>query len=406
MALRSVIYMLSGSNRERIPRVKKSLLENLIDPNDGSRDLRLYAIDVVMAKTGTVDHNIHHENLELMDDVERGFVRSIHSGRLYPIVDFILSLLSDEDVRPSDYISFFDEILTELPVELQSLVRGELGILKRLIEREKKSKWNWEEMDYYDADVNTKGKRDRFLKRIRNEPLPHIFLEREKYLLCRLKKTALVDKTLLEVGCGNSRTISWLLPPTIYRYNYIGVDISFDRLRLAKKVIPEGDFIQSNGLNLPFLNDSLSFVVFFGSLHHMPDPLQGIREGLSKIESQGLLLLHEPIEKVKNILPLFRNKSILRLVNSYEHSEHDNELDWDEASVFLDEQAVAKLDINFSTTILRTIAARLLHQLPVLSNNDYVWRGLIYVDKLFRILFCRNRNCLGPNAVFAAIRRT
>ena len=58
--------------------------------------------------------------------------------------------------------------------------------------------------------------------------------------------------------------------PLKYNYNYIGTDISFNRLRIAKSILPKSNFISCSALNLPFKSNIFDVVIGFGVFHHLP----------------------------------------------------------------------------------------------------------------------------------------
>ena len=145
------------------------------------------------------------------------------------------------------------------------------------------------------------------------------------------------NSSVLEVGCGNARTLSKLLSPTNYGYEYFGIDVSFNRLLVAKEVIPEGEFIQCSALNLPFKECKFSVALALGALHHLESPLAGLKEICRVTTSDCQILIHEPIEKSKKFLDFSWSRHLKTNLESYEHSEHDNEIDLEEFKSFVGE---------------------------------------------------------------------
>ena len=310
-------------------------------------------------------------------------------------------MLSDEDSDLDFYLAFFEEALQYCPANYAVQVKNNITRLQSINQSTGRGQWNREEMWYYDAKVDSKGKREQFLATIKAEPLWHIYLERERHLVKKIDRN-LSGSTVLEVGCGNARTLSWIFRPQNHGFDYVGSDISFDRLILAKMVVPEGDFVQCSALNLPFKDKSFLAVFAFGVLHHLPDPLQGISSCLLKTSKEGYFIFHEPINKPKKFFADGRFRALRERLETYEHSEHDNELDWNSSLEYLRKKL---LGVKFSVTVLRTVGAFFLSKSPYLCRNKFLWRIIIGLDNFFLNTFCRTPNILGPGGVLVVAQK-
>ena len=116
-----------------------------------------------------------------------------------------------------------------------------------------------------------------------------------------------------------------------YNYNYIGTDISFNRLRIAK-YFTKSNFISCSALNLPFKSNIFDVVIGFGVFHHLPDLKIGFDESIRCIKDEGLLGFSEPVEKPKI---LNEDGRIAKLLATYEHSEHDNDINLEKTKIIL-----------------------------------------------------------------------
>jgi SAM-dependent methyltransferase len=370
-----------------------SVLSLLLCPNAGVPGF--IAFGHAVEREGGIVHDLNHSQLVASDDIREGFVVNVKSNCVYPIRAFVLSLLNDEDAANDDFCASLSDAINYSPSDLRSAVLESLGRVRSGMVGSRAS-WNHGEMAYYDHDVTTPEARQKFLNAIASESLWHIYLERDKHLVSRLRGT--VQTNLLEIGCGNARTIRSLFRPADHGYQYIGTDISLKRLTLAKAVVPEGDFVQCSAFNLPFCDNIFSAIVSFGVLHHLPDPLDGVREGARCLRSGGSFVIHEPLERARLLadkqLPL-----IQRMFRTYEHSEHDGSFDLAAAQPVISAAHLSVSHLHFSGSLLRTFSARLLQVLR-LRHSRGAWQALIKLDQLFIRFFCATPNRFGPKAVY------
>ena len=182
-------------------------------------------------------------------------------------------------------------------------------------------------MRYYDEAVDSQEERQERRRAIQAKYLRRTYYTRKKVIGSEFQK-GIKKKLLLEIGCGTSRTIACLLPPREYDYRYIGLDISFYCLVVAKTLIPEGEFIQASALDFPFQGGIADMGLALGALHHLPRPIESLRCLDTVLEDRSCLGLDEPIQTPKldeGTIPFLQ-----RLFTTYEHSVHDGEGSVDE----------------------------------------------------------------------------
>jgi ubiquinone/menaquinone biosynthesis C-methylase UbiE/uncharacterized protein YbaR (Trm112 family) len=381
--------------------MKVENLKKFCDPIDRCSKLEVFATKV--QRGDQCLENV--SNLELFEDdiVWEGMLYNQKNGSCYPIRDRLASLLSIGDFDRKDFIIFFDSLEERLPTEMKALVESYLARIKNM-SNEASVGWCQDEMEYYDTDVATPSKRQEMLTSIMNDDLWHIFLEREKYLISDARDLLGPGEFVLELGCGNARTITRLLNPRELGLNYIGTDISFNRLQVAKAANPDSEFVQCNSLRLPFRQNQFKAVFAFGVLHHLESPSKGLVEASRVLNQEGRIYIHEPIEKTKKFMDFQWSNSLKASFESYDHSDHDNEICLHEFAEILDGIHALVLKQSYSGSIVRTGVSHLFRRYPRLQNSKNAWRALITVDSAFNKVLCRSPNSLGPNAVYLIIQ--
>lgn len=107
------------------------------------------------------------------------------------------------------------------------------------------------------------------------------------------------EKLLLEIGCGNGTTISFLVRNLgISGNDYLGIDISRNAIKQAKKMFPQGNFLTADCANLPLPSNSIDIVLCHGVLMYLLDPYKGLKEAFRVLKKGGCLLLGEPTNDV------------------------------------------------------------------------------------------------------------
>ncbi len=337
------------------------------------------------------------------DDVVVGVLANLAAGTAYPIAHSIGLLLADEDTETSRHRSLLAEARPHCPPDFQRAIDATVARLECRPETGEGT-WNREEMEYYDRAVATEELRGRMLEDIRTKPLWNIFLPRQRHLIRHIADNVR-GKFVLEVGCGNARTVSWIFPPDKYDYRYVGFDISWDRLLVAKAALPTGDFMQASAMNPPFRRGMFHAILGFGVFHHLPSPAEGMRRCLDTVAPNGFIGLHEPIQTPKLLREGSRARRVAeKLLDSYDHSEHDNEIDLPGTLAMLRERHMSVVNMSYSHSPARALLNRVCGLFKSPTGSKRAYQVTIGVDSFLLRTACRVSARFGPRAVSVLAR--
>ncbi len=173
---------------------------------------------------------------------------------------------------------------------------GELEeVLQQLSQPKGDNLWENEEREYWNKEIyvvkKAKSIGRNHLAGNRNYPL-------EKNLFCKVR-SQIKGKLLLEIGCGEARYVANLLNPNVYNYQYIGIDLSPNALKIAQKNIgsKKASFICRSMEEVPLNKTDCDVVLAIGAVHHAPSQEKLIRKLALSLTKDGLLLLNEPLKR-------------------------------------------------------------------------------------------------------------
>lgn len=378
----------------------KKLGRLLSCPNNHQAGFKFFAKELVRENKTLVD--VDDTNILDDDDIKTGVAFSPSGNTAYPISEFIGVFLADEDVDKGHYKKLFEPLLNKCPLEFNAVIQSTLDRIYGVGETSE-GKWNREEMKYYDAEVNTEELREKMLVAMKEKPQWRIFIPRKKHMIDLIADEC-KGNYVLEIGCGNSRTVYKMFNPHENAYKYIGTDISFKRLLVAKKAVPGSDFIQCSALNLPFVKSSFTCVISFGMLHHLPRPVDAIAHCHEMIQPNGLLAFHEPI--IRPELPFVSSALARKFLRTYEHSEHDGKINLAQTMTLLETQNYTLVKFTKQISIFRALLESLLKKI---SRKILFYKFVIQIieasDKLLLHSICLLSKKLGPNAVLVVARK-
>lgn len=106
-------------------------------------------------------------------------------------------------------------------------------------------------------------------------------------------KNALLNKTVIDIGCGNGKYANLLSP---YSQNYIGIDRALPQLQKAQAYNPHLQFIQADAVQLPIAQNSCDIVLatwMLGTIIDYERQLAALQQMKSIIKSGGKIILVE-----------------------------------------------------------------------------------------------------------------
>jgi SAM-dependent methyltransferase len=96
---------------------------------------------------------------------------------------------------------------------------------------------------------------------------------------------------LLDVGCGTGQSRQVYAERT---RRYVGIDLSFEALSLARRKAPTAGWSQADASRLPFADGSLDAVAFSSVLHHVPDLSPVLGEARRVLKPGGRAFAFDP----------------------------------------------------------------------------------------------------------------
>lgn len=101
------------------------------------------------------------------------------------------------------------------------------------------------------------------------------------------------NSKILDIGCGTGQLVNFL---SIANRNVIGIDLSFNSLKLAKNFANQNNlqgasFIQSNLFTPIFKKETFDYVIANGVIHHTFNPYKAFQLSAQLIKKGGFLIL-------------------------------------------------------------------------------------------------------------------
>lgn len=377
------------------------ILDKLICPNTHLQPLLLFALEI--NRNQQILSNPDNTSLQPLDDVKTGLLYTADKKNIYFIHEFIPILLNDTDQDLNHIKSIYQEVGNRLPDEFKQAIEQTFSKIESK-NLSADGNWNREEMKYYDAAVDTPELRAKMLNSIQRENLWRIFIPRKEEMINHFE-TNCKGQWIFEIGCGNARTVARMFNPVKFNYNYIGTDISFKRLMVAKMAIPESDFIQASALNIPIKNNSFNGAISFGMLHHLPRPAEAVTEVNKKLLQGAIFSYHEPVYTSRQFSE--KQSAIVRKVfRTYDHSDHDNKINLKESLAALKEANHQIVSIVPYNSVFRVVFEAIINRFyKSWQKSKLVMKLVLIIDNILLKTIVRLSNKLGPQAIIVVSKK-
>ncbi|MEI2759568.1 MAG: class I SAM-dependent methyltransferase [Bacteroidia bacterium] len=377
------------------------ILDKLICPNTHLQPLLLFALEI--NRNQQILSNPDNTSLQPLDDVKTGLLYTADKKNIYFIHEFIPILLNDTDQDLNHIKSIYQEVGNRLPDEFKQAIEQTFSKIESK-NLSADGNWNREEMKYYDAAVDTPELRAKMLNSIQRENLWRIFIPRKEEMINHFE-TNCKGQWIFEIGCGNARTVARMFNPVKFNYNYIGTDISFKRLMVAKMAIPESDFIQASALNIPIKNNSFNGAISFGMLHHLPRPAEAVTEVNKKLLQGAIFSYHEPVYTSRQFSE--KQSAIVRKVfRTYDHSDHDNKINLKESLAALKEANHQIISIVPYNSVFRVVFEAIINRFyKSWQKSKLVMKSVLIIDNILLKTIVRLSNKLGPQAIIVVSKK-
>lgn len=377
------------------------ILDKLICPNTHLQPLLLFALEI--NRNQQILSNPDNTSLLPLDDVKTGLLYTADKKNIYFINEYIPILLNDTDQDLNHIKAIYQEVGNLLPDEFKQAIEQTFSRIESK-NLSSDGNWNREEMKYYDAAVDTPELRAKMLNSIQRENLWRIFIPRKEEMINHFEKNC-KGQWIFEIGCGNARTVARMFNPVKFNYNYIGTDISFKRLMVAKMAIPESDFIQASALNIPIKNNSFNGAISFGMLHHLPRPAEAVTEVNKKLLQGAIFSYHEPVYTSRQFSE--KQSAIVRKVfRTYDHSDHDNKINLKESLAALKEANHHIVSIVPYNSVFRVVFEAIINRFyKSWQKSKLVMKSVLIIDNILLKTIVRLSNKLGPQAIIVVSKK-
>ena len=192
----------------------------------------------------------------------------------------------------------------------------------------KKVREQYEENPYPRWRYTYKNLSSNFLNHLNNEIKPNKFEYNNKFN----------NPNILVAGCGTGQHIA-IIADKYLNSKILGIDLSLASLAYAKRKVEELglkniEFLHADILQLKNLKRKFNIIECVGTLHHMKDPVAGLRVLLDLLETNGFLKLglyseiaRQNITKARNFIKKKKIKSTIEDIRNFREIINNEDVD-------------------------------------------------------------------------------
>jgi len=115
------------------------------------------------------------------------------------------------------------------------------------------------------------------------------------FMLPELIKKLKNDSKILELGCGQSKGLRYLVSHSyIKQENIYGIDQSDVAIEFLKKKLPKANLEQGDIYSLKFKDETFDYVLMMEVIEHLEDPFKALKEVKRVLKPSGELIISFP----------------------------------------------------------------------------------------------------------------
>lgn len=177
------------------------------------------------------------------------------------------------------------------------------------------SSWEWEDEQFWSREY-AREKKSKIPKNWNDR-----IWQRESLVKELTNRLSLKGKTVLDIGCGEGQNFRFLLSKHCDENSlYIGTDISFVALKLNRSRNTHKNSLYvlcSADYELPFSNNTVGVLCYFGILHHTKNKSNNIQKDKRLLRENGYIILAESVDRPTLFPSLLMSKA-----ETSSHEEH------------------------------------------------------------------------------------
>jgi len=209
-------------------------------------------------------------------------------------------------------------------------------------------------------------------------------------------KNEIASGVVLEIGCGGSCTLSEIFKGSLSLY--YGLDLSYYACQLSRRAFPQGIFIQSAIVPLPFREESVDFLIAYGVFHHLPGHEANISKVLPVLRKGGYLIGSDPLPGFSRGVSKEKTSDMQQA-----SSPHNDSIDWPNMVAIAKNQTVV-VRVRKEYGLLRALLVMILYDRLGVRGKLFT-RLVIWLDHLWLLTIGKISSRLGPRGILYLLQK-